>query len=160
VSSSSPISPVVGHLSDLALWEAELAVDSVCGDSVAGDPLSVASPLLDRLRQIPDPRRLRGLCHPLLVILVLTACATLVVGNDSVTAIRQWAARTPQDVLHRLGARYNPGRVAVYVTLMSTRDPLLRRFFGGNSLHIGIPRRFVAGDYFWEFLGLSGHGYT
>jgi hypothetical protein len=42
------------------------------------------------------------------VILVLTACATLVTGNDGLTAIRQWAARTPQDVLHRLGARRNP----------------------------------------------------
>jgi len=41
---------------------------------------------------IPDPRRLRGRRHPLLVILVLTACATLVAGNDSVVAIWQWAA--------------------------------------------------------------------
>ena len=80
------------------------------GDAVAVDPLAVASSLLHRLRQVRDPRRLRGLRHPLLVILVLTACATLVVGNDSVTAIRQWAAGTPQDVLHRLGARYNPLR--------------------------------------------------
>jgi predicted transposase YbfD/YdcC len=110
VSSSSPISPVVDHLADLALWEAELAADSVVGDAVAVDPLSVASSLLNRLRQVPDPRRLRGLRHPLLTILVLTACATLVVGNDSVTAIRQWAAGTPQDVLHRIGARYNPLR--------------------------------------------------
>jgi hypothetical protein len=31
-----------------------------------------------------------GLRHPLLGILVLAACATLVSGNDSVTAIRQW----------------------------------------------------------------------
>ncbi|MFC0534276.1 ISAs1 family transposase, partial [Phytohabitans kaempferiae] len=108
MSSSSPIGPVVDHLADLALWEAELAVGSVGAESAVADPLSVASPLLDRLRQVPDPRRLRGLRHPLLVILVLTACATLVVGNDSVTAIRQWAARTPQDVLHRIGARYNP----------------------------------------------------
>lgn len=79
------------------------------------DPLSVASSLLDRLLQVPDPRRSRGLRHPLLVILVLTACATLVVGHDSVTAIRQWAARTPQDVLHRIGARFNPllGRYTV-----------------------------------------------
>jgi predicted transposase YbfD/YdcC len=115
VSSSSPISPVVDHLADLALWEAELAADSAGVDSVAADPLSMASPLLNRLRQVPDPRRLRGLRHPLLVILVLTACATLVVGNDSVTAIRQWAAGTPQDVLHRLGARFNPflGRYTV-----------------------------------------------
>ena len=112
MSSSSPIGPVADHLTDLALWEAELAADPV---AVAADPLLVASSLLDRLRQVPDPRRLRGLRHPLLVILVLTACATLVAGNDSVTAIRQWAARTPQDVLHRLGARYNPlwGRYTV-----------------------------------------------
>jgi hypothetical protein len=110
VSSSSPISPVVDHLADLALWEAELAANSV-----VADPLPMASSLLDRLRQVPDPRRLRGLRHPLLVILVLTACATLVVGNDSVTAIRQWAAGTPQDVLHRIGARFNPllGRYTV-----------------------------------------------
>ena len=103
MSSSSLIDPVVDHLADLALWESELAADP---DGV--DPLSVAPSLVQRLRQVPDPRRLRGLRHPLLVILVLTACATLVAGNDCVTAIRQWAARTPQDVLHRLGARRNP----------------------------------------------------
>jgi hypothetical protein len=98
VSSSSPISPAVDHLADLALWEAELATD----------PLSVPSSLLNRLGQVPDPRRLRGLRHRLVVILVLTACATLVVGNDSVAAIPQWAAGTPQDVLHRIGARFDP----------------------------------------------------
>lgn len=97
MTSSSLIDPVVDHLADLALWEAELAADL----GVA-DPLSMVSPLVARLRQVPDPRRLRGLRHPLLVILVLTACATLVTGNDALTAIRQWAARTPQDVLHRL----------------------------------------------------------
>ena len=115
MSSSSPINPVVDHLADLALWEAELAAGSVTAEVVAADPLAVASSLLDRLRQVPDPRRLRGRRHPLLVILVLTACATLVAGNDSVTAIRQWAARTPQDVLYRIGARYNPllGRYTV-----------------------------------------------
>jgi len=103
VSSSSLIDPVVDHLADLALWEAELVAEPD-----GADPLSVAPALVQRLRQVPDPRRLRGLRHPLLVILVLTACATLVAGNDGVTAIRQWAARTPQDVLHRLGARRNP----------------------------------------------------
>jgi predicted transposase YbfD/YdcC len=105
VLSSSLINPVVAHLADLALWEAELA-----GDPGKADPLSVVSPLLERLREVADPRRLRGLRHPLLVILVLSACATLVTGTDSVTAIRQWAARTPQEVLHRLGARYHPLR--------------------------------------------------
>ena len=104
VSSSSLIGPAVDHLADLALWEAELAADG--GDT---DAWSVANPLVQRLRQqVPDPRRARGRRHPLVVILVLTACATLVVGNDSVTAIWQWAARTPQEVLVRLGARFDP----------------------------------------------------
>ncbi len=103
MTSSSLIDPVVDHLADLVLWEAELAADRV-----PVDPLAMVSPLVARLALVPDPRRLRGLRHPLLVILVLTACATLVVGNDGLTAIRQWAARTPQDVLHRLGARRNP----------------------------------------------------
>lgn len=103
MTSSFLIDPVVDHLADLALWEAELAAGPA-----PVDPLVVLSPLVTRLAQVPDPRRVRGLRHPLLVILVLTACATLVTGNDSVTAIRQWASRSPQDVLHRLGARRNP----------------------------------------------------
>jgi predicted transposase YbfD/YdcC len=100
VSVSSPISPVLDQLTDLALWEAELATD----------PAAVASSLLRRLGQVPDRRGRRGLRHPLLVVLVLTACATLVVGNDSITAIWQWAARTSQDVLERIGARRDPLR--------------------------------------------------
>jgi hypothetical protein len=100
VSVSSPISPVLDHLADLALWEAELAAD----------PAVVASALLRRLGQVPDRRGRRGLRHPLVVVLVLTACATLVVGNDSIAAIWQWAARTSQDVLERIGARRDPLR--------------------------------------------------
>jgi predicted transposase YbfD/YdcC len=98
VSSSSLISPAVGHLADLALWEAELAAD----------PQVAASSLAQRLASVPDPRAVRGRRHPLVVILVLTACASLVVGNDSVAAIWQWAARTSQEVLARLGARFDP----------------------------------------------------
>ena len=97
MSVSSPISPVVDHLADLAMWEAELAAD----------PQATASCLADRLAQVPDPRDPRGRRHPLVVILVLTACATLVVGNDCVTAIWQWAAGAGPDVLARIGARYD-----------------------------------------------------
>jgi hypothetical protein len=61
-----------------------------------------------RLRRVPDQRARRGRRHPLLVILVLVACATLVVGGDSVAAIWQWAARSPQDKLARIGARRDP----------------------------------------------------
>lgn len=97
MSVSSPISPAVDHLADLALWEAELAAD----------PQVVASCLAARLAQVPDPRDPRGRRHRLVVILVLTACATLVVGNDCVTAIWQWAAGTSQEVPARIGARHD-----------------------------------------------------
>jgi hypothetical protein len=98
VSASSLISPGLGQLTDLALWEAELAAD----------PVAVESALVSRLRQVPDRRAERGRRHPLVAILVLAACATLVVGGDSMTAIWQWAARAPQAKLARIGARYDP----------------------------------------------------
>jgi predicted transposase YbfD/YdcC len=98
VSASCPSKPVLGQLADWARWEAE----------VAADPAEVESALVARMSQVPDLRRRKGLRHRLVLILVLTACATLVVGSDSVTAIWQWAAGAPQDKLARLGARWNP----------------------------------------------------
>lgn len=98
MSASSSTMPCLDQLADLALWEAELAAD----------PVAVESALMARLRSVPDRRARRGLRHPLLVILVLAACATLVVGGDSVAALWQWAARAPQDTLARIGARRDP----------------------------------------------------
>jgi predicted transposase YbfD/YdcC len=98
VSTSCPQKPVLDQLSDWARWEAELGAD----------PAEAESALVARLLQVRDLRRRRGLRHRLVLILALTACATLVVGSDSVTAIWQWAARAPQDKLARLGARWNP----------------------------------------------------
>jgi predicted transposase YbfD/YdcC len=98
VSASSLTMPCLDQLADLALWEAEFVAD----------PVAVESGLVARLRSVPDRRARHGRRHPLLVILVLTACATLVVGGDSVAAIWQWAARSPQDKLARIGARRDP----------------------------------------------------
>ena len=50
---SSPISPAVDHLADLALWEAELAAE----------PQQVVSSLAGRLARVPDPRAARGCRH-------------------------------------------------------------------------------------------------
>ncbi|MFF3874244.1 hypothetical protein [Streptomyces sp. NPDC001978] len=55
MSASSLISPVLGQLTDLALWEAELTAD----------PVAVESALISRLRQVPDRRAERGRRHPL-----------------------------------------------------------------------------------------------
>lgn len=109
MSPSSPTSPCfapcLDQLTDLALWEAELTAD----------PDVVESALMRRLATVPDRRSACGLRHRLVVILTLTACATLVVGGDSVAAIWQWAARTSQPVLARLGAYRDPftGRFTV-----------------------------------------------
>ncbi len=98
MSASCPPKPVLDQLADWAKWESQLAAD----------PAEVESALVARLSQVPDLRQRKGLRHRLVLILALTACATLVVGSDSVTAIWQWAARAPQDKLACLGARWNP----------------------------------------------------
>jgi hypothetical protein len=71
VSASSPAIPFLEQFADLALWEAELVADQV----------AVESALMAGLRSMPDRRAQRGLRHPLLAILVLAACTTLVVGG-------------------------------------------------------------------------------
>jgi predicted transposase YbfD/YdcC len=98
VSVSCPPKSSLDQLAGLA--ERELAS--------AADPVQAESALVARLSKVPDLRRRRGLRHPLVVVLTLAACATLVVGGDSIIAIWQWAARASQDKLGRLGARRNP----------------------------------------------------
>jgi len=98
VSVSCPPKSPLDQLTGLA--ERELAS--------AVDPARAESALVARLSGVVDLRRRRGRRHSLVVVLVLVACATLVVGGDSIAAIWQWAARVSQDKLARLGARRNP----------------------------------------------------
>ena len=97
--------PCLDQLADLARWEVGLA----------GDPVEAESALVRRLSGVADRRGRRGLRHRLVVVLALSACATLVVGGDSVAAIWQWAARAAPEKLARLGARRDPltGRFVV-----------------------------------------------
>lgn len=74
------------------------------------EPAFPTSSLLVRLSRVPDRRKRRGRRHELVVVLVLVACATLVVGNNSVAAIWQWSAGTSQRFLKRIGARRDPLR--------------------------------------------------
>jgi hypothetical protein len=99
VSTVSSLRPVLDQLAELGRKDSPVVVS---------DPQFPTSLLVKRLSQMPDRRKRRGRRHGLVVVLTLASCAMLVVGNDSVTAIWQWAARTSQEVLSRIGARRDP----------------------------------------------------
>ena len=65
--------------------------------------------LREYLTRVPDPRKRRGLRHPLGSVLALAAAA-VAAGAQSFTAIGEWAADAPQRVLARLGTRFDPHR--------------------------------------------------
>lgn len=65
--------------------------------------------LVSRLETITDHRKARGTRHSLASILALATAATLA-GARSVTAIGEYSADCPQEVLGRLGAKYHPDK--------------------------------------------------
>lgn len=65
-----------------------------------------ADELMKRLAQIPDPRMPRGIRHRKLSVMAIAICALM--GNaHSFAAIAEWAKRCSQNMLKRLGCRYN-----------------------------------------------------
>ena len=71
--------------------------------------LDQVADLRNYLALVPDPRKRRGVRHSLGSVLALAAAA-VAAGAQSFTAIGEWAADTPQRVLARLGARFDPRR--------------------------------------------------
>ncbi len=89
--SSSLISPALEQLQDLP----------------AGDRPQLAArdaSLLDCLARVPDPRHPRGVRHPL-TSLLLAAVGAVLAGARSFTAIGEWVADAPPQVLAALGVR-------------------------------------------------------
>jgi hypothetical protein len=78
--------------------------------------------LRERLGQLTDPRKARGIRHCLTATLTVAICAKLS-GAHGYLAIGDWAASLSQDLLRRLGCRYdlNKGK---YV---APSEPTLRR---------------------------------
>jgi hypothetical protein len=60
--------------------------------------------LVAHLATVPDPRDRRGVRHRLTSLLSVAVCAVLA-GAKSLTAIGEWAADAPAEVLVRLGVR-------------------------------------------------------
>ncbi|WP_241681566.1 ISAs1 family transposase, partial [Streptomyces sp. CB01881] len=83
------------------------------------------TPLVERLRLLPDPRQRRGVRHPFVAVLLVAASA-VVAGARSYAAIGQWSANAPQHALARLGARVG-GALGVRVAPSATT---IRRVIG------------------------------
>ena len=92
--SSSLISPALEQLQDLPAGDRALLAGQCPG-------------LLGCLALVPDPRDPRGVRHTLSSLL-LTAAAAVLAGARSFTAIGEWAADAPPQVLASLGVRYDP----------------------------------------------------
>jgi DDE_Tnp_1-associated len=88
---SSPISPVLEQLQDLPAGD---------GAELPGQCRSLA----EHLARVPDPRDRRGVRHTLASLLLATIAAVLA-GARSLTAVGEWVADAPPQVLAALGVR-------------------------------------------------------
>ena len=84
--------------------------------------------LIDRLKQLKDPRKPRGIRHSVTTTLAIAVCAVLA-GCRSYVAIGEWAADLPRDILIRLGCRYNDK----HRTYLAPSEPTLRRHLQGSD---------------------------
>jgi predicted transposase YbfD/YdcC len=87
-----------------------IAAHRVGGRSDAAVDAAACPGLLAYLAAVPDPRDPRGVRHRLVSVLAVAVCAVLA-GARSFTAIGEWAADAPPEVLAALGVRADPWRV-------------------------------------------------
>jgi predicted transposase YbfD/YdcC len=92
--SLSLISPALEQLQDLPAGDGALLADE-------------CPSLLECLEQVPDPRDPRGVRHTL-TSLLLAAVAAVLAGAQSFTAVGEWVADAPPQVLAALGIRRDP----------------------------------------------------
>jgi hypothetical protein len=67
-------------------------------------PLEGAGGLMDVLKTVVDPRKPRGVRHPVVTVVAIAACAALA-GARSFTAIAEWAHGLDREALGRLGSK-------------------------------------------------------
>jgi predicted transposase YbfD/YdcC len=142
-SSSSPTSPVLGQLADLAV---------AAGEDAPG--------LLTLLARVTDPRYRRGIRYRLVIILGLAVCAVLA-GARSFTAIAEWAADADEETLAGLGvAGAVPSESTFRRTLQRLDaddfDELAGRWAAQRTAPQPGARRVIAVD--GKTLRGSGHG--
>jgi hypothetical protein len=93
-------------------------------------PLEGSGGLMDLLRSVVDPRKPRGVRHPVVTVVAIAVCATLA-GARSFLAIAEWARGLSREGLQRLGSkRWKP-----------PSEPTLRRVLqrlDANALDVQI----------------------
>jgi hypothetical protein len=67
-------------------------------------PLEGEGGLIDVLKTVVDPRKPRGVRHPVVTVVAIAVCAALS-GARSFTAIAEWAQGLSRDALKRLGSK-------------------------------------------------------
>ena len=67
-------------------------------------PLEGEGGLIEMLRTLVDPRKARGVRHPLVTVVAISICAALS-GARSFKAIAEWAKDLSRETLRRLGSR-------------------------------------------------------
>jgi hypothetical protein len=67
-------------------------------------PLQGQGGLMDMLQTVVDPRKPRGVRHPVATVVAIAICATLS-GARSFTAIAEWAQALDHEALRKLGAK-------------------------------------------------------
>jgi uncharacterized protein DUF4338/DDE family transposase len=95
-------------------------------------PLEGEGGLLDLLRTLPDPRKRRGVRHPLVCIVAIATCACLA-GARSFEAMAQWAQELSRDAWKRLGGKRPtpPSEKCLRLTLQRLDVVALDRQLGG-----------------------------
>ena len=129
--------------------QAESAQPTGATSDVPDQLAQVPAGLLTVLAQVADPRKRRGVRHRLAVVLAIAIAATLT-GARSFTAIAEWAADAPTEVLSRLGARRRPPSEATIRRLLSrlpadTFDTVIGTWMWLRTSTIG-GRRVIAFD--------------
>ena len=87
-------------------------------------PIVGASGLFERLGEVIDPRKHRGVRHPMRCVLAIAACA-VVCGARSFAEIAQWAAELCGEQLRRFGSRRQS----------APSEPTFRRVLGAVDAH-------------------------
>jgi predicted transposase YbfD/YdcC len=111
-------------------------------------PLEGAGGLLDLLRTLTDPRKRRGVRHPLVCIVAIATCACLA-GARSFEAMAQWAQELSRDALRRLGGKRPapPSEKCLRLTLQRLDVVALDRQLGAwLASHNLLPGKAIAVD--------------